>query len=63
MSPFYTFTVAIEKAKTKKQPPTVCIRFYGCENMSDAEKLAEHLNIMLNTDSLTLEEEEDTHIH
>ena len=31
--------------------------------MSDAEKLAEHLNIMLNTDSLTLEEEEDIHIY
>jgi len=48
---FYTFTVEVEKHKSKKQPPTFCIRFYGCNDMKDAEKLAKHLNIMLNTDA------------
>tara|TARA_R100000742_G_C4278758_1_gene101986 strand:- start:3353 stop:3535 length:183 start_codon:yes stop_codon:yes gene_type:complete len=57
MTDFYTFTVEIENKKKRKQPPTVCIRFYGCKNMDDANKLAEHLNIMLNTDMLALEGE------
>jgi hypothetical protein len=58
---FYTFTVEIEESKHKKQPPTVCIRFFGCDNMKDAEKLAQHLNIMLNTDALSFSE--DTNVH
>jgi hypothetical protein len=60
---FYTFTVEIEEKRSKKQPPTVCIRFFGCHDMKDAEKLAEHLNIMLNTDFIATDEEEDIHIH
>ena len=57
MTDFYTFTVEIEKKKNRKQPPTVCIRFFGCKHMDDANKLAEHLNIMLNTDMIAIEGE------
>jgi|TARA_R100000479_G_C6297262_1_gene168869 hypothetical protein len=57
MTDFYTFTVEIEKKKNRKQPPTVCIRFFGCKDMDDANKLAEHLNIMLNTDMIAIEGE------
>ena len=57
MTDFYTFTVEKKKTKKRKQPPTVCIRFFGCKNMDDANKLAEHLNIMLNTDMIAIEGE------
>ena len=62
MNGFYTFTVEIEKSKSKKQPPTVCIKFFGCNDMKEAEKLATHLNIMLNTDTWEIDEG-DVNIH